>query len=58
MIKRGPHSLGLALGEIDELVADGATFAAQAAAPAVWLVAPESLLTASEDVAVQERGVA
>jgi hypothetical protein len=58
MIKRGPHSLGLALGEIDELVADGATFTADSAAPAAWLVAPESMPTACEDVAVQERGVA
>ena len=57
MIKRGPHSLGLALGEGNELVADGATSAAQAAALADGAVAPESLLTACEDVAVQERGV-
>ena len=58
MIKRGPHSLGLALGEIDELSADTATYAADSAAPAGGTGASESRPTACEDVAVQERGVA
>ena len=54
--ERDPRALGLALGEGNELVADGATSAAQAAALADGAVAPESLLTACEDVSEQGGG--
>ncbi len=57
MIQRDPHSLGLALGESNQLIANCTTLAAHSAALADGVFATERHLPGCKNVAVQARGV-